>query len=89
MAILRFYKIAGLQSGQINNKLRTLKEISNSVTDLETEICYNIEITEEFNEEEIRRLKWILGSPFEPNKLRDSTALIQDSQTLLVEIGPR
>ncbi|XP_046748343.1 phosphoribosylformylglycinamidine synthase [Diprion similis] len=89
MAILRFYKIPGLQSGQRNNKLNTLREISSSVNDLETETCYNIELTQELTQDEISRLKWILGSPFWPDNLWSTSTLIQDPQTLLIEIGPR
>lgn len=90
MAILRFYKTPGLRSGQCNNKLNTLKEISKLVVELETEICYNIEASEDyFTPEELDRLKWILGSPFEPNKLRNDTAFIEVPQTLIIEIGPR
>ncbi|XP_012269939.2 phosphoribosylformylglycinamidine synthase [Athalia rosae] len=89
MAILRFYKTPGVKSGQWKNKLDVLRAISNLVIDLETEICYNIEITEKLNEEEIRKLEWILGSPFEPNKLQKTPTLVEEPQTLLVEIGPR
>lgn len=87
MVILKFYKNPGLKSSQLRSKLEILTKISNAVTDIEAELCYYIESQSPLNKEQINILKWILGSPFEPDQLVDSTAYKGDK--LVIEIGPR
>ncbi|XP_015603817.1 phosphoribosylformylglycinamidine synthase [Cephus cinctus] len=90
MAILCFYKNPGLQPGRVTNILEQLQQISKSVISIETELCYYIEATSPFSNEEIGILNWILSSPFQPEKLTDSSSLKgKTPNTLLVEIGPR
>ncbi|XP_029677552.1 phosphoribosylformylglycinamidine synthase isoform X2 [Formica exsecta] len=90
MGILKFYKAPGLKAGQLKSKLHKVSEIETSVTDLETELCYYVEITEPLREEEIRILKWILSPPFERECLQYDSVFnnIQDD-AVVIEIGPR
>lgn len=88
MPVVRYYKSPGLSSGASTAKLEIIKEISPNVKGLDTESCFNIEIQSKFTNEEIEKLKWILGSPHSPNLLQDTTFL--DSKNgEIIEIGPR
>lgn len=90
MRILRFYKTPGLRAGQLKSKLQKVLEIETSVTDLETELCYYVEIAEPLEEEEIRVLKWILSPPFERECLRDDSVFNDiQNHAVVIEIGPR
>ncbi|XP_058807082.1 phosphoribosylformylglycinamidine synthase [Phymastichus coffea] len=87
MVILKFYKNPGFKSSQLKNKLENLMKISNTITNIEAELCYYIESSSSLNKEQIKILKWILCSPFESNQLADSTAYRENK--LVIEIGPR
>lgn len=89
MCILKFYKTPGLKTGQLKSKLHKVLEIENSVTDLETELCYYVEITEPLREEEIGILKWILSPPFERECLQYESVFNNIQDAIVIEIGPR
>ncbi|XP_076232300.1 phosphoribosylformylglycinamidine synthase [Calliopsis andreniformis] len=90
MGIIKFYKVPGLKSGQLKNKLNNIVQISSSVTGLETELCYYIESKEPLNEEELKLLKWILIPPFEQDSLKNCSVFDEHSkENLIIEIGPR
>lgn len=90
MVILRFYKSPGLRAQQLGNRLDSLIRVTSSVEKLESELCYYIDVKSALSEEEIRVLKWILSSPFQPQELKDSSAFERDETgKLLIEIGPR
>jgi len=90
MVILKFYKVPGLKTGKLRNKLHKVSQIEPSVTDLETELCYYVETLDPLQEDEIRILKWILSPPLEGECLRCNSVFsnIQDHVTI-IEIGPR
>jgi len=90
MVILKFYKVPGLKTGQLRNKLHKVSQIESSVTDLETELCYYVETLDPLQEDEVRILKWILSPLLEGECLRCNSMFsnIQDHATV-IEIGPR
>ncbi|XP_066592110.1 phosphoribosylformylglycinamidine synthase isoform X2 [Prorops nasuta] len=89
MGILKFYKTPGLKSGQLKNKLTAISGILKSVTEIETELCYYIELNDVLVEREAKILKWILSSPFEQENLRIVSSFYEQNNALIIEIGPR
>lgn len=90
MGIIRFYKAGGLKSGQLKNKFNNLIKISDTISHLETELCYYVDTNEALSEEELKVLKWILTPPLEPQSLRSSSVFDEKlNGCLIVEIGPR
>ena len=87
MVILKFYKNPGLKPSQLRSKLENLTKISKSISNVEAELCYYVESKSALSKDEVNTLKWVLSSPFEPNKLVDSSAFKDDK--LVIEIGPR
>jgi len=90
MVILKFYKTPGLKIGKLKSKLHKVSQIEASVTDLETELCYYVEILESLSEDEVQILKWILSPTFEEEYLRYNS-MFNDTQdhATIIEIGPR
>ncbi|XP_066999437.2 phosphoribosylformylglycinamidine synthase [Anabrus simplex] len=90
MAIIWFYRTPGLSSGATSVKLKQLKTELPLVAGLKTELCFNIETNSKLSESDLEKLRWILGSPFEPDKLTTEPHF-EGSQngSLLIEIGPR
>lgn len=85
MAILRYYSKPGLNPGE---KVKKLKAIGDkSVTDVDAELCYNVEVSRELSAVELDKLHWILNSSFECRKLATHTSFKDNSN--VVEIGPR
>ncbi|KAJ9594364.1 hypothetical protein L9F63_014206 [Diploptera punctata] len=90
MVILRFYRTPGLGLSATSVKLRQLRQHSPLVRELETELCFNIEATSQLSPPEIEKLRWILGSPLEPQNLTTEPNLEGAFHgSLLIEIGPR
>lgn len=90
MSILKFYKAPGLKTGQLKSKLHKVSQIEASVTNLETELCYYVEILEPLQENEVQVLKWILSPVFEGECLRcDSMFSDIQGHAIVIEIGPR
>ncbi|CAG2063549.1 unnamed protein product, partial [Timema podura] len=57
---------------------------------LDTELCFNVEISSELTRSDREKLAWILGTPFDPHSLRITSHLTEvERSSLLVEIGPR
>lgn len=83
MVIHRFYK----KSEPASKKLNALKQITDLVSGLNVELCYNIESTSKLTQEEINLLKWIISSPFDKDELSLESKL--DSNNSVIEVGPR
>lgn len=88
MPVIRYYRSPGLSAGASAVKLDVVKGISPNVKGLETESCFNIEIQSKFTDEEVEKLKWILGSPHSP-KLLQATSFLDNKNGEIIEIGPR
>lgn len=90
MVIDRFYRKPGLSSAATATKLRQLRQHTPLVNGLETELCFNIETTSTFSDSEFEKIRWILGSPLEPENLTTESNLHGVYRgSLLIEIGPR
>ncbi|XP_014227740.1 phosphoribosylformylglycinamidine synthase [Trichogramma pretiosum] len=87
MVILKFYKNPGLKANLLKSKLEKIKKISDSVTNIEAELCYYIESKSPLSKDNIDIIKWILTSPFEPQELKDESDF--KNGQLVIEIGPR
>jgi hypothetical protein len=90
MVISRFYRKPGLGSAATATKLRQLRQHTPLVRDLETELCFNVETTSALSDSELKKIRWILGSPLESQNLTTEPNLHGVYHgSLLIEIGPR
>jgi len=53
------------------------------------EDCYNVQLSESGSAEDEAVLGWLLAETFEPDRLGRKTALEEDSDSFIVEVGPR
>lgn len=84
--MIRLYRKPALSKYKTKNLLNTvINEVSNNIFNIETEICFNISITDSLNQREIDTLKWLLSETFEQDNFSDKTFLHGD----VIEIGPR
>jgi len=67
------------------------KKIECPITQLDTEICFNIELSEELTNEEETRLIWLLRETFDENSLSSISHLEDNNnnQGIILEFGPR
>lgn len=64
-----------------------LTEDEEKVQNVETESCFNVLLTESMNEEQTKRLEWLLAETFEKENLHlEKSALAPDG---VLEFGPR
>lgn len=89
MSILHLYRIPGLPRGSQATKLQELQELTPFISGLETEICYNVEVSGTISEEVKSKLNWLFSSPFFPNDISQEPFLVGAKGKLLIEIGPR
>lgn len=88
-AIVRLYRTPGCTAAKKAEILTKLKAKCAFLDDIDTEICYHVEITSQLSEKEIEILKWVLQDPLHPSNLQLKGKLKRTSQELLVEVGPR
>ncbi|KAI5732459.1 hypothetical protein M8J76_000442 [Diaphorina citri] len=84
MAIIRYYSKPGIGAGEKTKKLKAVPKV---ISDIESELCYNIEISRELTPVELDKLHWILNSSFECRKLSSHTNFKDNSN--VIEVGPR
>ncbi|BCB95678.1 phosphoribosylformylglycinamidine synthase [Dissulfurispira thermophila] len=92
--LLHLYRIPAISSYKKSVLLKTIREnIIPDIEDIETEFCFNIEITEPLTEDELNKLKWLLSETFEPDNFSDTSFLTLNTQVptlnTIVEVGPR
>lgn len=88
--IVRLYQYPGLNVGSVASKVKLLKQVSQLVSGLRTELCYNLEVKGSLSEDDLRALRWILGNPLHPEQLTSEPHLVGHSHgSLMIEIGPR
>ncbi|XP_068701529.1 phosphoribosylformylglycinamidine synthase-like [Montipora foliosa] len=95
--ILRVYSFPGLSPGRHSVTLSKLKSVSSrfTVSDLSTEICYNISVRGNcLNSDELENLMWLLNDSFGKELVRQTSFLDEVTETdncgnVLIEIGPR
>jgi phosphoribosylformylglycinamidine synthase len=85
------YRTPALSGHQTDVLLKNIDAAMPSiVSNIETEHCFNIEITDVLTEEELRVLTWLLAETFEQKLFAPSSFLAPDSETALtIEVGPR
>lgn len=85
--LLRMYRTPALSSYKKNVLLKAVREkISPVIQDIETEFCFNIDISEPLTDEELNILRWLLSETFEPKNFSDNSFL---NSELVFEVGPR
>lgn len=94
----RFYRFPGLSSGRHDVTISDLKSASArlDVTDLSTEICFNVSIqgNNKLDEAESKNLLWLLTNSFEVENVGrrsflDESKAPELGYKVMIEIGPR
>ena len=76
MSLLHFYRKPALSPAKKDNLLLLVREsVSPDISDIETEYCFNIEITAPLADEEINILRWLLSETFEPENFSEESFL--------------
>ena len=69
------------------------KNVSSAITGLETEYCFNIEVTgAPYEGKELEMLTWLVAETYEPQQTQATsfiTGRVSDNTVLVVEVGPR
>jgi phosphoribosylformylglycinamidine synthase len=95
MAILHYYR----KTEPLHSLVPSLKELlkslgltddANKIETVETESCFNIQLTSDLSPEQVAKLEWLLAETFDKDKLqKDISALTVTDGAWLVEFGPR
>lgn len=88
-SILRLYGTPGCTPAKKIEILQRLQQKCELLKDIQTEICYHIEVTDLLKSAELEVLKWVLQDPFNPQNLNDKCQLQQKDGKILIEVGPR
>ncbi len=94
MSLLHLYRKPALSHSKKNNLLSiALKKVSSDVRDIETEYCFNIEVTSPLTKQELKILRWLLAETFEPENFSEESFLTRNSElgtrNCILEVGPR
>ncbi len=91
MKLLHYYRKPVLNTSGKNSLLSSLKAKGFlNIQDIETEYCFNIEISERLTEDETLKLKWLLSETFEPDNFNDKSFLEKGKDSsFIIEVGPR
>lgn len=88
MNLLHLYRTPYLSRTQTDTLLHQVRRtICQRVARIETEACFNVELCGTLTAEERKRLAWLLGETFEPEKLAETPFL--GGEGTLIEVGPR
>ncbi|GER34934.1 phosphoribosylformylglycinamidine synthase family protein [Striga asiatica] len=92
--VVHFYRVPLMQENETAELLRLVQtKVSNQITGLKTEQCFNIGINGYLSAEKLSVLKWLLGETYEPDNLGVESYLNEDtsksSKALIIEVGPR
>lgn len=86
--ILKFYRKPALTLSKIEQNLLGAKEKLNiNATEMQTEWCIYVEVSEPLDEKEMIDLKWLLRETYEPENFGKKSFLVQ--RETVIEIGPR
>lgn len=89
-SITRLFRTPGYTNAKTEEILFKLQKIHSNISSLKTELCYHIETTgKSISNNDKKMLKWVLQSPFEPEKLTENTQLQKNANSILIEVGPR
>lgn len=90
MSVVHLYRAGDESRAGVLEKLRLLKAVSVLVGSLDTEVCFNIELSAPLDEHARQKLHWLLAHPFHPEQLAAQPHLVaQPGRSLVIEIGPR
>jgi phosphoribosylformylglycinamidine synthase len=94
MSLLHFYRTPALSLAKKNELLSvTRQKIFPEIIDIETEYCFNIEMTTPLTGDELKILRWLLSETFEPENFSEESFLIHPlsfiPHPLILEVGPR
>ena len=94
MNLFHLYRRPALSGTNKNELLSDVrKKVSIGIKEIETEYCFNIEVTAPLNDEELKVLRWLLSETFEPENFSGESFLTQhlafSTQHLVTEVGPR
>ncbi|CAG9820256.1 unnamed protein product [Phaedon cochleariae] len=87
--ILRLYRTPGCTSTRKCEILSKLKQNCIYLINIDTEICFHVEVTRSLSKSEEDLLKWVLQDPFYPQKVSVNPFLQPQGHNQLVEVGPR
>lgn len=92
MTLLHFYRTPALSEYQTAGLLSAARnKVGPFVEGIQTEFCFNIELSAPLSQEEVALLRWLLAETFEPDNFSDKSFLSTDSgpNVLILEVGPR
>ncbi|MEJ2193093.1 MAG: phosphoribosylformylglycinamidine synthase [Nitrospirota bacterium] len=82
MALVHLYRRPALTEAGKNALFMKFPEL----TDIESEFCHNVEVSEPLDARELGVLRWLLGEIFEPENFSDKSFLAGAG---VIEVGPR
>ena len=94
MAILHYYRKTEPPHSLIPSLKELLKSLglaedANKIQAVETESCFNIQLTADLTNDQVVKLEWLLAETFEKDKLKKQKSSLTDTHGWLVEFGPR
>jgi len=99
-SLLHFYRTPALLENKRNQLLKTVREkLSPGIDTIETEFCFNIDVSEPLTDKELNILRWLLSETFEHENFSDESFLTQNPPSppfekggregFIIEVGPR
>ena len=99
-SLLHFYRTPALLENKRNQLLKTVREkLSPDIDTIETEFCFNIDVSEPLTDKELNILRWLLSETFEHENFSDESFLTQNPPSppfekggregFIIEVGPR
>ena len=98
--LLNLYRRPALSSYKEDNLVKIFREKVIPDTDtIETEFCFNIDVSEPLTDKELNTLRWLLSETFEPENFSSQSFLTQNPPSppfekggregFIIEVGPR
>lgn len=86
--MLRFFRKPGLSDSKIEEiKVNTEKNLGIKIDKIETEWCFYVQTSDDFDDKELATLQWLLAETFEPASFSKESFVEHYPTTL--EVGPR
>ncbi|UCF37020.1 MAG: phosphoribosylformylglycinamidine synthase [Acidobacteriota bacterium] len=87
MNLLHYYRTPGFSAEERQHLLhRSQRSVTRSIASIETEYCFNVELSGPLSDSEEQLLQWLLAETFEPAGFARYSQL---PQGLIIEVGPR
>ncbi len=88
MSLRHFYRFPGLSHAAEGALLQTVRDrVSEGITDIESEFCFNVEARGALDASELGTLAWLLRETFEPDRFGEESFL--GGEGVVLEVGPR